>query len=218
MFLGTSNKIFLSCVVCFDRCELVSKESSTKSSTNLMTLLNIVPSFLPLDQCSVHFQIETPTCSNRLTIYSTQLNTAFPPGKRRRRDVADDVIESRPRRTVERFTSDGMEVSIQIGSQETQENLSSTQGNIMIDLNKNTFHKYIMQLIIQLYVCMFTNICFYLHSDNLRSCYTNISVLLPLSLLTVLLLVSMLMTFYFCTKLTSGNGPQTISDDVAKKP
>ena len=75
-----------------------------------------------------------------------------------------------------------------------------------------------MQLIMHLYVCMFTTICFYIHSDDLGGCYRNISVLLPLSLLTVLLLVSMLMTFYFCTKLTSRSSPKTINDDVANKP
>ena len=163
----------------------------------------------------MHFQIETPTCSNDLTSYSAQIETAF---SRRRRDVSDDVIESRHRRAVEGFTTDGMEVSIQIGSQETQENPSLTQGKFVMDLNENTYHKNIMQLIIDLYVWTFTNICFYIHSDNLGDCYRNISVLLPLSLLTVLLLVSMLMAFYFCTKLTSGSSPKTISDDVAKKP
>ena len=82
----------------------------------------------------MHFQIETPTCSNDLTSYSAQLESAF---SRRRRDVADDVKGSRHRRAVEGFTTDGMEVSIQIGSQKSQENLTSTQGNIVLDLHEN---------------------------------------------------------------------------------
>ena len=74
-------------------------------------------------------QEETPVCSNAITSYTEQMDTAFPSGGRRRRDVSDDVISSRHRRAVEGFTSDGMEVSIQIGSA-TDQNNSATQGGI----------------------------------------------------------------------------------------
>ena len=97
-----------------------------------MTLINTV---LKHDQYPVHFQIETPTCSNDLTDYAEQLDSARYAFARRRRDVADDVRESRPRRAVEGFTTDGMEVSIQIGSHKPQVNSSTTEGNIMVDLN-----------------------------------------------------------------------------------
>ena len=72
-------------------------------------------------------QQNPPTCDNDITSYTEQMDTAFPPDDRRRRDVSDDVISSRHRRAVEGFTSDGMEVSIQIGSA-TDQNTSSTQG------------------------------------------------------------------------------------------
>ena len=73
-------------------------------------------------------QQNPPTCDNGITSYEEQLGTAFP-NVRRRRDVSDDVISSRHRRAVEGFTSDGMEVSIQIGSA-TNQNTSSTQGGL----------------------------------------------------------------------------------------
>ena len=65
--------------------------------------------------------------------------TAFPGGARRRRDVpddvsddvSDDVISSRQRRAIDGFTSDGMEVSIQIGSTKTQAN-PVTQSTVIL--------------------------------------------------------------------------------------
>ena len=80
-------------------------------------------------------------CSNVITSYSAQLDHAFPADEdRHRRDVADDVRESRQRRAVDGFTSDGMEVSIQIGSKKTQVNPSSIQGKMRMALNSNRTH------------------------------------------------------------------------------
>ena len=85
--------------------------------------------FLTNHVCSL--QQNPPTCDNDILSYADMMSYAFT--RRRRRDVSDDVISSRHRRAVEGFTSDGMEVSIEIGSA-TDQNTSSTQGGLCLEM------------------------------------------------------------------------------------